>query len=209
MKPGQKNSYNSLKSITINGKDYKYYSLLEAEKNGLSRISKLPKSLKVLLENLLRYEDDLTVTKNQIEAIKNWLHKKKSSTEINYENHPKDSFTENNLQKKWSDYQKLQMKIGEKSMASILAASQPQLAENFKVYFTLPNKLMEEQLKLGKPKLLKFLRESLNNFSITIDVTVSETIEKKFAYTPQEKYNKLNEKNPLLKKLKDTFQLDL
>ena len=77
MKPGQKNSYNSLKSIIINGKDYKYYSLLEAEKNGLDGISKLPKSLKVLLENLLRYEDDLTVTKNQIEAIKNWLQKKK------------------------------------------------------------------------------------------------------------------------------------
>ena len=84
MKPGQKNSYNSLKSINISGKDYKYYSLLEAEKNGLNGISKLPKSLKVLLENLLRYEDDLTVTKNQIEAIKNWLHKKKSSTEIAY-----------------------------------------------------------------------------------------------------------------------------
>jgi len=84
MKPGQKNSYNSLKSITINGKDYKYYSLLEAEKNGLDGISKLPKSLKVLLENLLRYEDDLTVTKNQIEAIKNWPHNKKSSTEIAY-----------------------------------------------------------------------------------------------------------------------------
>ena len=82
MKPGQKNSYNSLKSINIGGKDYKYYSLSEAEKNGLNGISKLPKSLKVLLENLLRYEDDLTVTKNQIEAIKNWLHKKKSSTEI-------------------------------------------------------------------------------------------------------------------------------
>ena len=84
MKPGKKNSYNSLKSIKINGKDYKYYSLLEAEKNGLNGISKLPKSLKVLLENLLRYEDDLTVAKNQIEAIKNWLGEKKSSTEIAY-----------------------------------------------------------------------------------------------------------------------------
>ena len=84
MKPGQKNSYNSLKSINIGGKDYKYYSLSEAEKNGLNGISKLPKSLKVLLENLLRYEDDLTVTKNQIEAIKNWLQNKKSSTEIAY-----------------------------------------------------------------------------------------------------------------------------
>ena len=84
MKPGQKNSYNSLKTITINGKDYKYYSLLEAEKNGLSGISKLPKSLKVLLENLLRYEDDLTVNKTQIEAIKAWLDTKKSKTEIAY-----------------------------------------------------------------------------------------------------------------------------
>ncbi len=84
MKPGNKNSYKSLKSININGKNYKYYSLVEAEKNGLHNISKLPKSLKVLLENLLRYEDDLSVTKAQIEAIKNWIQKKKSSTEIAY-----------------------------------------------------------------------------------------------------------------------------
>jgi aconitate hydratase len=72
MKPGNQNSYNSLKTISINDRDYKYYSLVEAEKNGLDGISKLPKSLKVLLENLLRYEDDLSVTKSQIEAIKEW-----------------------------------------------------------------------------------------------------------------------------------------
>ncbi|MDB4189702.1 aconitate hydratase AcnA [Candidatus Pelagibacter sp.] len=84
MKPGNKNSYNSLKSISINDTEYKYYSLSEAEKNGLDGISKLPKSLKVLLENLLRYEDDLSVTKSQIEAIKGWLKTKKSLTEIAY-----------------------------------------------------------------------------------------------------------------------------
>ncbi|MDA9725506.1 aconitate hydratase AcnA [Candidatus Pelagibacter sp.] len=84
MKPGNKNSYNSLKKISIDGKDFKYYSLPEAEKNGLDGISKLPKSLKVLLENLLRYEDDLSVTKFQIEAVKNWLKTKKSKTEIAY-----------------------------------------------------------------------------------------------------------------------------
>jgi len=84
MKPGSKNSYNSLKSISINDTEYKYYSLSEAEKNGLDGISKLPKSLKVLLENLLRYEDDLSVTKSQIEAIKEWLKTKKSLTEIAY-----------------------------------------------------------------------------------------------------------------------------
>jgi aconitate hydratase len=84
MTPGNKNSYNSLKKISIDNKEYNYYSLSEAEKNGLDGINKLPKSLKVLLENLLRYEDDLSVTKSQIEAIKNWLETKKSKTEIAY-----------------------------------------------------------------------------------------------------------------------------
>ena len=84
MKPGTKNSYNSLSEIKINNQNYKYYSLKKAEENGLEGISKLPKSIKVLLENLLRYEDDLSVTKSQIEAIKNWLKDKKSKTEIAY-----------------------------------------------------------------------------------------------------------------------------
>ena len=55
MKPGNKNSYKSLTSININEKEYNYFSLKNAEKNGLKGIEKLPKSLKVLLENLLRY----------------------------------------------------------------------------------------------------------------------------------------------------------
>ncbi|WP_440909847.1 aconitate hydratase AcnA [Candidatus Pelagibacter sp.] len=84
MKPGNKNSYNSLSDLNVNGKNYKYYSLKKAEENGLDGISKLPKSIKVLLENLLRYEDDLSVTKAQIEAIKSWLKDKKSKTEIAY-----------------------------------------------------------------------------------------------------------------------------
>ena len=84
MKPGKINSYNSLSEIEIDNKKYKFYSLKIAEENGLDGISKLPKSLKVLLENLLRYEDDLSVTKNQIEALKNWLKDKKSKTEIAY-----------------------------------------------------------------------------------------------------------------------------
>ena len=84
MTPGNKNSYKSLKKISINSQDYNYYSLKEAEKNGLKGIGKLPKSLKVLLENLLRYEDGLSVTQSQIESIKEWLKTKKSKTEIAY-----------------------------------------------------------------------------------------------------------------------------
>ena len=84
MKPGTKNSYKSLSDLMVDGKNFKIYSLSKAESNGLDGISKLPKSLKVLLENLLRYEDDLTFTKNQIEAIKDWIKNKKSKTEIAY-----------------------------------------------------------------------------------------------------------------------------
>ena len=79
MKPGNKNSFNSKSKIKINNQEYTFYSIPEAEKNGLDGVSKLPKSLKVLLENLLRYEDDLTVNKKQISAIKDWLKTKKSN----------------------------------------------------------------------------------------------------------------------------------
>ena len=84
MKFNSKNSFKSLDTISSSGKSYKIFNLKIAEKNGLDGISKLPKSLKVLLENLLRYEDDLTVDKKQILAIKEWLKTKKSNTEIAY-----------------------------------------------------------------------------------------------------------------------------
>ena len=157
-----------------------------------------------ILQNLKRRNNSLS-----LKSIHHKKEQQKKPIEINYENHPKDSFSEKDLQKTLSEYQKLLIKKGEKSIASILAAADPKLLENFNVQFTLPNKLMKAQLKIGKPKLLKFLREALNNFSITITVIVNETIEKKFAYTPQEKYNKLLEINSSLKSLKDTFQLDL
>ena len=164
----------------------------------------IPTAKPPVLQNLKRRSNSLS-----LKSIHQKKEQQKTLLEVNYDNHPKDSFTEKELQKTWSDYQKLLIKKGEKSMASILATDLPSLKENFHVKFMLPNKLMEDQLKLGRPKLIKFLRESLNNFGITINVVVNETVEKKFAYTPQEKYNKLKEKNPFLKKLKDTFQLDL
>ena len=157
-----------------------------------------------ILQNLKRRNNSLS-----LKSIHHKKEQQKKPIEINYENHPKDSFSEKDLQKTLSEYQKLLIKKGEKSIASILAAADPKLLENFNVQFTLPNKLMKAQLKIEKPKLLKFLREVLNNFSINITVIVNETVEKKFAYTPQEKYNKLLEINSSLKSLKDTFQLDL
>ena len=94
-------------------------------------------------------------------------------------------------------------------MASIVGTALPILEDGFKILFTVPNKLMEDQFKKGKPKLLKFLREQLNNYGIEIILTLNEAVEKRFAYTPQEKYLKMKEINPLLEKLRQTFELDM
>ena len=82
MKIHSKDSLKSLKELKVDDKIYKIFSLKEVEKNGLPGVSKLPKSLKVLLENLLRFEDDLTVDNKQILAFKEWLIKKSSKVEI-------------------------------------------------------------------------------------------------------------------------------
>ncbi|MCE2964993.1 MAG: aconitate hydratase, partial [Alphaproteobacteria bacterium] len=77
-------SFKAKKTLTAAGKTYTYYSLPDAAKNGLGDISRLPYSLKVLLENLLRNEDDRTVSKNDIKGMVEWLSSKKSDKEIAY-----------------------------------------------------------------------------------------------------------------------------
>ncbi len=84
MKFNSKNTFKSLDSISSSGKEFKIFNLKKAETNGLEGISKLPISLKVLLENLLRHEDGVSVDEKQILAIKDWLKNKKSNTEIAY-----------------------------------------------------------------------------------------------------------------------------
>ncbi|MCF6322263.1 MAG: aconitase family protein, partial [Rhizobiaceae bacterium] len=66
-------SFKSRKTLNVGGKDYVFYSLIEAEKNGLDGISRLPFSLKVLIENLLRFEDGRSVTADDIRAVAAWL----------------------------------------------------------------------------------------------------------------------------------------
>ena len=66
-------SYKCRKTLSVGGKSYIYYSLPDAEANGLKGISRLPYSMKVLLENLLRHEDARTVTKDDIAAMAAWL----------------------------------------------------------------------------------------------------------------------------------------
>src|SRR5471032_602193 len=75
-------SFKCLRSIKVGSKTYAYFSLPAAEKNGLKGISRLPFSLKVLLENLLRNEDGRSVTKADIQGFATWLKAKTSEREI-------------------------------------------------------------------------------------------------------------------------------
>ena len=69
-------SFKSKRTLTVGSKTYTYFSLSAAAENGLGDVSRLPASLKVLLENMLRHEDGKTVTKDDILAFKSWLENK-------------------------------------------------------------------------------------------------------------------------------------
>ncbi|MGH1350649.1 MAG: aconitase family protein, partial [Methyloligellaceae bacterium] len=82
--PNHPDSFNCRRTLEVAGTTYTYFDLKEAEKNGLEGISGLPFSLKVLLENLLRHEDNRSVKSDDIRAMVTWLTERKSTTEIAY-----------------------------------------------------------------------------------------------------------------------------
>jgi len=77
-------SFKTLRQLNVNENNYDYYSLPALEASGLKGISQLPHSLKILLENLLRHEDNDTVSRDDIQAVLSWLQLKKSDREIAY-----------------------------------------------------------------------------------------------------------------------------
>jgi DNA polymerase-3 subunit gamma/tau len=68
---------------------------------------------------------------------------------------------------------------------------------------------MRVELERAQHNLLEFLKRKLNNYDITIEITVNEAAERRYAYTTREKYEKLKEKNPDLEILRTTFDLDI
>lgn len=121
---------------------------------------------------------------------------------------PADDFSESKLLLLWEAYINLLTDEGKKSVASIMNSNVPRL-ENGMVHFQLPNAMMKDQLDRAKFPLVKYLREKLNNFKLDVVVDVNEEETKKYAYTPDEKYQKLREKNNAIELLKKTFDLDI
>ncbi len=108
----------------------------------------------------------------------------------------------------WNKYaQKLGDK-GFKIMESLLLINDPVL-NGCAITLELPNEGSKIDFETEKNGLLGHLKGHLHNHNITIEVIVNETIETKHAFTAQEKYNRLCEKNPNLELLRKTFDLDL
>ena len=139
---------------------------------------------------------------------KNELKKNTVVTNVDKEDLAKEEFTQIQFIQLWKEYIEYLDKKGEKIMASIMNADIPKVHKNT-IKLVFPNSMMKAELVKIKPRLLRHFREKLNNHSIKFEIKVNEANEKKFAYTPEEKYNKLLEKNQALAKLKKAFKLDL
>jgi len=118
---------------------------------------------------------------------------------------PKDTFTEAEMLKHWNNFVDKIDKKGQKILASNLSADVPKLQENSTLWIELPNATMKKEIEREQYDLMTYLKEQLNNYEITLKITVNETTAKKFAFTPEEKYEKLREKNPLIDLLRNEF----
>jgi DNA polymerase-3 subunit gamma/tau len=120
-----------------------------------------------------------------------------------------NEFSETQLQATWNDYVKRIKKQGSKILASILETDLPKLKEDNQIVIELPNETMKINLEREQNKLMSYLKQKLQNTEIRLVINVNEQSAKKYAFTPIEKYNKLKEKNPLIDKLRSTFDLDV
>jgi len=127
---------------------------------------------------------------------------------LDEEDQPKDDFTEKELVASWNRYVKQLEKNGKFNLASILSIDTPKVQEST-IYLEYPNATNKVEVERHQYELLGFIRKELNNFDINLSITVNEEMEKQYAYTPKEKYNKLKEKNPNLDTLRKTFSLDI
>lgn len=121
---------------------------------------------------------------------------------------PKDDFTEAELIAAWNAYIKLLEADGKFNLASILSIDTPTV-DGTTVYLEYPNSTNKVEVERHQYSLLGYVRKSLNNFDIELSITVNEELDKQYAYTPIEKYEKLKEKNLNIEVLKQTFNLDL
>jgi DNA polymerase-3 subunit gamma/tau len=127
---------------------------------------------------------------------------------IDEENLPKDDFTESDLISYWNIFIKQLEENGQFNLASILSIDTPKVVGTT-IYLEFPNSTNKVEVERQQYDLMMFLKKSLNNYDLHLSIDVNEEMEKQYAYTTREKYDKLLEKNPAIETLRKTFDLDI
>ena len=133
----------------------------------------------------------------------------KKDHSIDIDSLPRSPFSEEEMQKHWAEFvSEIDVK-GRKILASNLNSDVPKLLQDTTIWIELPNSTMKKEIEREQYDLMEYLKTQLNNYFINLKITVNEETAKKFAFTPEEKYEKLREKNPTIDLLRQTFDLDL
>ena len=119
-----------------------------------------------------------------------------------------EAFTEEQIQEAWAEYVKKLSKRGKKILASIVDTDKPTLVGKT-IHIELPNDTMKIELKKAQGNLMNFIKKKIQNTTIELEIDVNEKATKKYAFTTRDKFEKLKEKNPLIDKLRTTFDLDI
>ncbi|MBW8244585.1 DNA polymerase III subunit gamma/tau [Muricauda oceani] len=135
-------------------------------------------------------------------------HENTKSPNIDVKDLPKDAFEEKEMQQHWDDFVHELERQGRKILASNLQTDVPKLKNDHVIWIELPNGTMKKEIEREQSLMLDYLKQKLNNYSISLYITVNEEVAKKFAFTPEEKYEKLKEKNPNIELLRKEFDLD-
>ncbi len=133
---------------------------------------------------------------------------KQMNVVIDEEDLPKEPFTESELLKAWNTYVDNLNSEGKRNLASILSIDTPKL-KGTTIHLEFPNATNKVEVERNQYGLLGFIRKSLSNFDIDLSIEVNEVMEKQYAYTSIEKFEKLKEKNPNIELLRKTFNLDV
>ena len=121
---------------------------------------------------------------------------------------PKEPVNQEDLIKAWNEYTESLHRKGEKILASIFEMEVPKLKDTA-ICLTYSNNTNKIELERAQYPLMAYLKKTLKNYDLYLDILVNEEVAKKYAFTPQEKYKKLKEKNPNIEVLRKTFGLDI
>ena len=120
-----------------------------------------------------------------------------------------NTFDNVSLNSAWKEYSSNLEKNGNNSLSSLMEMNEPYINDNNNINFKVPSKSNKKELDFEKEKIIKYLKDKLKNGNIILEIIIDKETNKEYYATPQEKFEKLSEINPLLNQFKKDLRLDL